>query len=425
MLMRTDEQSPVFAEDDGHGTRASRDQEDRSRVGDDVSAAAAWICFSAQDWWYHNRAHSDFQLMQRIAERRRVIFVNSIGMRMPLPGRSSGAIRRVVRKARSILRSLQRPVPRLPGFYVYTPIILPFYGVAVLRAVNASLVRLQIRILAWKLGIPLEDTVVFLTIPTAVDVVEQLPRRTLIYNRSDMHSAFKETDQEYIRSLESRLLRNSELTVYVSHKLMEAELDCTGERAAFLDHGVDFQRFAADPGREPDELSAIPHPIVGFFGGIDDYVVDLELLESVARSLPNVSLVIIGDATCSMERLTRLPNVHWLGFRPYEAIPALGASFDVALMPWLRNEWIEHCNPIKMKEYLALGLPVVTTEFPEAHYYSDVLAIARTPDEFVQKVREALAGDCPGTRETRRARVADFTWDRQAERLLGLGEESA
>ena len=86
-----------------------------------------------------------------------------------------------------------------------------------------------------------------------------------------------------------------------------------------------------------------------------------------------------------------------LGFRPYEQIPAYGAAFDVALMPWLRNDWIEHSNPIKLKEYLALGLPVVSTDFPEVHYYSDAIAIARDADQFVELVREALDGRALGT----------------------------
>ena len=107
--------------------------------------------------------------------------------------------------------------------------------------------------------------------------------------------------------------------------------------------------------------------------------------------------MLIGDATCPIDDFVSLPNVHWLGFRPYEEIPSYGAEFDVALMPWLRNDWIEHSNPIKLKEYLALGLPVVSTDFPEVHYYSDAIAIARDDDHFVELVREALDGKALGT----------------------------
>jgi glycosyltransferase involved in cell wall biosynthesis len=396
-------------------------------VPDDCYAEPAplsgWICFSGQDWWYHNRAHSDFQLMRRVAAHRPVLFVNSIGMRMPLPGRSSGFARRIWRKVKSVLRYVRQPVPELPLFHVFTPLIVPFYGVPALRALNAWLVRTQVRLVARSLGIRPEAAVIFLTVPTAAEVVRSLPRRSLLYNRSDMHSAFGEANQPYIRALEAELFRASDSVLYTSHALMAAEAARTAERARFLDHGVDVDHFVpASDGGEPADVRGIPRPRIGFFGGIDDYVVDLALMEHVARALPDAALVIVGDATCSMDRLTALPNVHWLGFRPYETVPAYGRSFDVAIMPWLRNDWIEHCNPIKLKEYLALGLPIVSTDFPEVRHYADVVGIGTTPDEFLERIRDALRGGGVGTRETRRARVESSTWDRQAHRLLQLGE---
>ena len=338
-----------------------------------------WICFSAQDWWYHNRAHSDFQLMRRVAQRRPVLFINSIGMRTPVPGRSTQFMRRIVRKAKSVLRFLKQPLPETPGFHVLTPVILPFYGSRTLRAVNAWLVRHQVRLVAKRVGIDPSDAVLFVTIPTAVDVVRPLPRRSLLANRSDLHSAFEETNQDLIRDLENELLAQSDRVLYTSHALMKTEEPVSGDRAVFFDHGVDFDRFASVSGPPPADLANIPRPIVGFFGGIDDYIVDLDLLKRVAEELPDCSLVLIGDATCPIDELVSLPNVHWLGFRPYEQIPSYGAAFDVALMPWLRNEWIQHSNPIKLKEYLALGLPVVSTDFPEVHHYADEIAMRATP----------------------------------------------
>ena len=381
-----------------------------------------WICFSAQDWWYHNRAHSDFQLMRRVARRRPVLFINSIGMRMPVPGRTTQATRRVIRKARSVLRFLSQPLAETPGFHVLTPVILPFYGSSAARAANAWLVRQQIRLAARRVGIDPTDAVVFVTIPTAWDVVRPLPRRSLLVNRSDLHSAFEETDQALIRDLENELLVHGDVVLYTSHSLMSTEESLSGDRAVFFDHGVDFHRFAVERGTPPADLANIPRPIVGFFGGIDDYVVNLDLLRRVAKELPDCSLVLIGDATCPIDDLLSLPNVHWLGFRPYEEIPSYGAQFDVALMPWLQNDWIEHSNPIKLKEYLALGLPVVSTDFPEVHYYADAIAIARDGDHFVDLVREAVDGKALGNEQTRRARVEGSTWDGQADELVALGE---
>jgi glycosyltransferase involved in cell wall biosynthesis len=363
--------------------------------------------------------------MRRVARQRPVLFINSIGMRTPKPGKSTQFTRRIVRKAKSVLRFLKHPLDDTPQFHVLTPVILPFYGSETLRALNAWLVRVQVRLVAKHVGIDPDEAVLFVTIPTAVDVVRPLRRRALLANRSDLHSAFQETNQELIRDLENELLKSSDVVLYTSHALMKAEQPVAGDRAVFFDHGVDFDRFAGANGPPPADLVDIPRPIVGFFGGIDDYVVDLDLFRRVAEGLPHCSLVLIGDATCSMDDLVSLPNVYWLGFRPYEQIPAYGAAFDVALMPWLRNDWIEHSNPIKLKEYLALGLPVVSTDFPEVHYYRDQIAIARDADEFVMLVGEAIDGSPTGTEDSRRARVEVVTWDRQAGALVKLGEGRA
>ena len=116
-------------------------------------------------------------------------------------------------------------------------------------------------------------------------------------------------------------------------------------------------------------------------------------------------------------------NVHWLGQRPYEEIPRWGSGFDVALMPWLDNDWIRNCNPIKMKEYLALGLRVVSTDFPEVRRYADVIRVAGKGDDFVALVRRALAAD-DAAPEARRARVADASWAAKAQQMLGWVDDA-
>lgn len=390
----------------------------------DHGGGPPWVCFSAQDWWYHNRAHSDFQLMRRIARERPVLFVNSIGMRMPAPGRSTQVTRRILRKARSVARLLSRPLVDTPGFHVVTPLIVPFYGSPALRKLNAVLVRAQIHLVARWIGIDIRDSVILVTIPTAWDVVAPMDRRAVVANRSDLHSAFGETDQAMIRGLESELLRGADAVVYTSRSLMESEGSLSADRAYFLDHGVDLAHFSEVTHPRPRDTADLDGPVVGFFGGLDDYVVDLELLAHVARELPQATLLLVGDATCPIDELTAMDNVRWLGFRPYEEIPSYGATFDVALMPWLRNEWIEHANPIKLKEYLALGLPIVSTDFPEVRHYSDVVAVASDPDEFVELIRSALDGAAVGTPGQRRDRVAGASWDRRAEQLRALGENT-
>ena len=135
--------------------------------------------------------------------------------------------------------------------------------------------------------------------------------------------------------------------------------------------------------------------------------------------------MLIGDATCSMERFDKYPNAHWLGFRPYDQIPGYGSGFDVALMPWLDNDWIRLCNPIKMKEYLALGLPVVSTPFPELAQYPGLISVATDRADFVAKVRQVLEGGDPAGPAARRAAVLGASWENRAHQLMMHAEGGA
>lgn len=377
---------------------------------------SGFIWFVAQDWWYHNQAHSDFQLMKEVSRLAPVLVVNSLGMRLPGQATSTNPRRRIWRKIKSMTKLLRRPLKELPNFHVYTPLMFPIYGSnGLLARLNAALIRIQVRIVARLAGLN-RGAAIGVTIPTAWPVVAPMRRSSLVFNRADLHSAFPEADGAWVEGLERMLLQHSDHVLYVSHELMQRDEDVVGERAFFIDHGVDLEHFQREGSVHP-ELADIPRPRIGFFGGLDDYVVDMALLEETARSLPEASLVLVGDATCSMAALTELPNVHWFGFRNYDEIPAFGRGFDVGLMPWLDNEWIQHANPIKLKEYLSLGLPVVTTKYPEVEPYREQVRVARRED-FATEV--AAAYEDPGDAEERVRFVRQYSWTGRAEALLNL-----
>jgi len=391
---------------------------DRLRAG---ASTPDYVCFAGVDWWYSNRAHSDFQLMRRVARSRRVLFVNSIGLRMPLPGRSTEPGRRIARKIASVLRFVRRPDVEVPGFIVLSPLVLPLYGSRAGRDLSGRIVRAQIRLVARALRV--DNPIYVVTLPTAWDVVAPLPRRALIVNKADKYSSWSEVDQGYVEGLELSLLRYADRILYVSRAMMDGDAVDGGDRRRFLDHGVDLDLFRLGPaGDPPADLERIPRPRLGFFGSIDDYKIDFDLLERLAKELPEAHVVLIGDATCSMERFADISNVHWLGARPYETIPAYGSGFDVGLMPYLDNEWIRNSNPIKLKEYLALGIPSVCTDIPEAHFYEPWVQVAADRTEFIDMVARCLRQEVPGTPEQRRAVVAGSSWDARAAQLMAWAE---
>src|SRR3954470_18141175 len=130
------------------------------------------------DWWYSSHAHSELQLLRRVALTRRVLFVNSIGLRMPMPGKSTQPWRRVTRKIASVLRFLSRPIPDRRNFIVLSPVVLPLYGSAAGRVVAGMLVRTQLRLTFLARGIRRPSFVV--TLPTGYEVIKPLARRALV-----------------------------------------------------------------------------------------------------------------------------------------------------------------------------------------------------------------------------------------------------
>lgn len=158
-----------------------------------------------------------------------------------------------------------------------------------------------------------------------------------------------------------------------------------------------------------------PGKIIGFFGGIDDYVIDLILLEKVAREFPQCTLLLIGEATCNIDDLLAYDNVVSLGLRSIEDVARIGSHFDVAILPRNNDEWTRYTNPIKIKEYLALGLEVVSTDIPEIRRYKDDIHIVSSHDEFLSAIKQVLAQPRDNIRSKHlRSLVETDTWDVRA-----------
>ncbi len=367
------------------------------------------VCFGGVDWWYHNRGHYEVQMMRELSDRLPVLFVNSIGMRVPAVREGAMFRRRIARKLRSLRRGL---VTVRPNFSVLTAAALPGPAGALARR---YVLPWQVRHAARQLRI--ERPLVWVAVPTAADALDHLPVAALVYQRTDRFESFTRADAAQIAALDGRMKRHADLTLFCSRLLHEEERAAC-RAAAFVDHGVDFEAFAAAgaglvPG--PHEAAALPRPRAGFIGSIDEHTFDADLFHSVAERLPRVHFVLVGESTLADGRC-RLPNVSMLGKRPYEEVAAYMAACDVLIMPWNRSPWIQACNPVKLKEYLAVGRPVVTSPFRELDSYPGLVRVASGEEDFAAQLEQAL-GD-PGDPLPRRERVRRETWTAKAERVL-------
>jgi glycosyltransferase involved in cell wall biosynthesis len=367
------------------------------------------LCFGGEDWWYHNRGHADMQYMRQFARHTRVLYVNSIVMRKPNLGEGRMFWRRLVRKARSMRRGLVRVADR---FWVYSPLSAPVHHLPGARRINESILRGQVRLAARRVG--LHRPLVWVNCPAACDAALPIARCALVYQRTDRYEDFPGVDRGQIRRFDQSLKRAADLTFFSNRELFELERgECRS--AAYVDHGVDYDLFASarDDAAIPAEMQNLGRPVAGFYGGIDAHTFDLALMSEVVRLLPQVTFVLVGKSSLDESQLASQPNVRRIAQQPYERIPHFGKRFDVCLMPWNQNDWIRACNPIKLKEYLALGKPVVSTPFPELSAYADFVSVGRTPREFADCIVRAVEQNGADAPARRRARVQDHSWARK------------
>jgi glycosyltransferase involved in cell wall biosynthesis len=373
------------------------------------------VCFGGLDWWYHNRGHYDLQMMRELSAYVPVLYVNSIAMRVPRIGEGRMFAKRVLRKWKSLRRGLVRV---RPTFGVYSPFVVPG---ALGTALSRRIAPWQVRRAARRMGIT--RPLVWVACPPAERFLDALAPAGVVYQRTDRFEAFAGVDPGFIGACNDALERRADLTLFCSHLLMDEDRPRCA-RPVFLDHGVDFEAFerAGRAAGVPDDVGSIPRPRVGFVGGIDAHTFDPELFVGTARLLPDVHFVLVGS--CSLpEGWCPLPNVHLLGQRPYEDVARYMAASDVLVMPWNRSEWVRACNPVKLKEYLAVGRPVVSTDFHELRSYDGLVSVAATAEEFARAIRAGL--ERPADPGPGRERVRHETWRAKAlqflERLSDVG----
>lgn len=374
------------------------------------------ICFGGEDWWYHNRGHIDMQLIRRFARRGKVLYVNSIVMQRTNRRIRRNLLKKIIRKTKSILTGLRKTEA---GFWVYSPFVPPVHSEGWCGTLNQLMLKLQVLAVAKYLG--LKKPLIWVACPTAYKTALSIRKSKLIYQKTDRYEESPNVDRTLIQYYDRKLREEADLTIYVNTALYREEAPGC-KKAFYLDHGVDYELFADAAGDSfvPQDIAHVKKPIVGYFGGLADHKVDIDLLEKAVCALPDYSFVFVGDyGQHHKQRLSCYNNVWLLGKKPYEQIPHYGKCFDVAIMPLVRNLWIQACNPIKLKEYLALGKPVVAmSSFSEADNYIGFISCANSTEEFVSFVKQAISTDNPEKTALRRKRVKPHTWDAKAEQIL-------
>ncbi|HEY0444672.1 MAG TPA: glycosyltransferase family 1 protein [Candidatus Limnocylindrales bacterium] len=351
-----------------------------------VSSAADIVCFSHLGWdlVFQRPNH----LMSRAAANRRVFYVEE-----PQPAERPGLAMRI----------------RQGGVVVVTPRVPE----RVTGTARTAMLRLLVDTLITSERI--ERPQLWYYTPLALAWTDHLDAESVVYDCMDELSAFRNAAPE-LRRLEPELLRRADVVFTGGHRLYEAKRNAHPDVHAFPS-AVDVAHFrrARTSSVEPEDQEGLPHPRIGYFGVIDERM-DIDLLRGVATRRPDWSIVLVGPIVkIAREDVPDLPNIHLLGPKPYAELPTYLAGWDVAIMPFAKNEATAFISPTKTPEYLAGGRPVVSTSIADVVQPYGEMGLARIaddPDAFVAAIEDSLADDSAERLAVADAFLAGMSWDR-------------
>lgn len=354
-------------------------------------SGSEWVLHFSADVLREGNPHGRYHIVSALAERYRIVWVNPFGFRWPSL-RRGGFIQKVVRKLSHLSKGVQSSAE---GWVVANPWQVPIFTSHPLQKVNAYVLKRELRQLCRRNNI--QRAVLFFSTPRYAAAAHAFPGWPAVFYFSDAYSRHRELsphESAYMRRQEDELLMRCQRVICCSKPIFRDVLQRAGDkgRVVHFPHQVDYERFEAARERAsvPEDLRHLPRPIVGYYGTLTDSN-DWATMRYVVKHRPRYSFVFIGKKEISDTGLERFPNVHFLGFRPFDQIPDYGAAFDVAILFWVTREWIQFCSPLKLKEYLALGRPIVSTWIEDvAEEYGDVAALTKTPEQFLRALDQQV-----------------------------------
>lgn len=342
----------------------------------------------------------------------RVLWVEGAGMRRPSLG--SGHDRgRILRKLRQACRGARPVADRL---WVVTPLLVPLPSKTGIRKLNGWIYRRVMRRCSRRLSF--EQPVLINYVPVLSEAMKAWHGKRVVYHCVDRWDAFDMYDSTLMAEVDRQCCELADVVIATSEDLYER---CRSRCAScrLIMHGVDHAHFAAALDA-PDRPRDLPDgDIVGFFGLLSEWV-DQELLVRLAEAVPTANVVLIGTADVDVSALESVPNIHLLGPRPFRELPAYIASFRVGIIPFAVNELTKAVNPIKLREMLAAGCPVVSTALPEVARYEGVgCRVSGGGTAFVAWVKEGLAKPLSDPqRKALSESMAGETWEAKVSEML-------
>ncbi|MFY8297378.1 glycosyltransferase [Pseudoalteromonas sp. SS15] len=339
----------------------------------------------AEDWGSH--PSSTQHLFTRIAKEHDVIWFNSIGMRKPSLNLKD--MNRIVTKLSLMIKSKltnkhkthekTNEVEKSHSPKVQNPLVLPWHDNTLCSAFNSFKINQLI-------DTSNEEPIIYwLSVATAINAIKLRPQDKLIYYCGDDFSSLAGVDHQMVEGFEKALIAKADRIFVISDKLMRK---MPAHKTQLLEHGVDFNLFN-QPKPKADELLG-KNNVIGFYGSISSWL-DIDLLEYCARQRPQYQFVLVGKAEVDISKLLCLNNVTHLQAIDHKKLAGFSQHWQASILPFKDNGQIQSCDPLKLKEYLAAGVPIVATDFPAVRRFQDAVLISNSAEGFLNRLDIAVA----------------------------------
>jgi glycosyltransferase involved in cell wall biosynthesis len=377
------------------------------------------VLISTADWdnpFWTNKQHVAVELARR---GHKVLYVDSLAVRQPS---ASGAdLKRIVRR---LWRGLAGARKVRENLRVWSPLILPLHGRPWALRLNRLLLRFGLSRCLKSSG--MKPMLCWTYNPKTHQLIDLDRFDRVVFHCVDEIKAQPDMPVAELESAERDLVTRSDICFVTSPHLLETRREWN-RNTHYFSNVADFTHFQSSIGPSvevPSDLALIPSPRVGFIGALSAYKVDFALICEMARQHPEWSIVLIGkvgegERDTDVSELRNFSNVHLLGPRAYDVLPAYLKGFDVALLPCQLNEYTRAMFPMKFFEYLAAGKPVVSTDLHALQAYGNVARLAKTHDEFIESVAGTLRGEGAGL-DARLEVAREQTYEARTQKMLDL-----
>jgi glycosyltransferase involved in cell wall biosynthesis len=318
--------------------------------------------------------------------------------------------------------TFQPPQLVAPHFWRMTLPQVPFRRFAAVRALNRIFSQILIRKAIRQLGF--KDAVAWFHVPHPGFLAKHLGEKLTVFYCIDEYSKLPDVDGVAVQTMDDELTAAADIVFTCNQKLLEARRPINAN-IYLSPHGVDTELFALANSPEtqtPKETKDMPRPIVGSWGLLDQRM-DLGILEHIARVRPEWTILLIGHVAIDVSALKQMPNVIFAGVKPYAELPGWAKAIDVCILPYTQTSLNSLSSPLKLREYLASGKPIVAVPLPEAMLLGDAVQTAVDGPGFVSAIEVAIAANTPELVTLRQKAVEGNTWDATVANVLGKLEK--